>query len=249
MYPGDGMTSSYLSESPQSQSALVTKGCKSRNQNQNTNSCNEILRSTILAPSSSSRKHDPLHSMNSNTAQRGYGSSSKSSINLSTEEDKHLSHVSREIQMNMIDPLPFPPQNSHRHFKSNYQTEGACEIHTASKTTLPTKTIKQQDVLQQNQSLYLRSVVTAGIPPTAPNPQSLTREKLSESNSVKPWRPSTNGLLQPIVQASAVAVANSVLAKTTAVTKKVIPMSMKCDSDYISEFQCLIRQQIEIFES
>ncbi len=32
-------------------------------------------------------------------------------------------------------------------------------------------------------------------------------------------------------------------------SQRAITMAMKCDAEYLSEYQCLIRQQIEIFEA
>ena len=36
---------------------------------------------------------------------------------------------------------------------------------------------------------------------------------------------------------------------TPVTSKRAVPIAMACDAEYLSEYQCLIRQQIEIFEA
>ena len=37
--------------------------------------------------------------------------------------------------------------------------------------------------------------------------------------------------------------------QTPIASQRSVPMAMKCDAEYLSDYQCLIRQQIEIFEA
>ena len=175
----------------------------------------------------------------------------------------------------IIDPLPLPPNHGHQRHEINTNTlqEATCvpsfqkewNSHsftvapvagaTATAATLSSQDLVQQGALKRNRGVYQRSIVTPGIASSLIHQHypitSLSRGSGSGSITArlhKKPKTAADAFLKSTPQ-TAVGETNSIGKSSTTASRPPILMATKCDDYYLSEYQCLIRQQIEIFEA
>ena len=218
----------------------------------------------IRTPSSlqfdSSMNHDIFNSMQNTTVRPENISSSNCSIHPRVVGDTHIFDTSTGTRMNMANSSSFPlsltsnyrAETRNQNFlegSSNFLTPNqlASHMYNTPTATFPAQITNHYDIPQQNHTMYLQGRQMPGII-SASVLESVTRSKVSDINSnyggSNSWTPTTNRVHQQPAAES-----NSIATKIDAVAKKSIPLSMKCDKHYLSEFQCLVRKQIEIFEA
>jgi len=168
----------------------------------------------------------------------------------------------------ITDPSPLPP-----HHWNNFQSESRLQetvnnllessYATVSQmeggNAMQTQIEAQQNILKRNHEILLRSLVTPGIISSGLQQGFLA----SDSDSMKPlgylssnvWTSPTKkariGPEKPLETTSQGPTSETSSSETdpSGASKPTMLMAMKCDKEYLSEYQCLVRQQIEIFEA
>jgi len=171
----------------------------------------------------------------------------------------------------ILDPSPFTPGHENaiqtqsllegERIQSLLQKEGNPYI-TCATSPMYSQLSENQQTLKRNQDFYLKSLITPNFfttinhnGATATLPNSTTNFNTNSSNDNYLWnRPAkrmkinVNESVQPVVQ-EPVSESKPVKTDPVATAKHSPIMAMKCDRDYLSEYQCLVREQIEIFEA
>lgn len=156
------------------------------------------------------------------------------------------------------DPSPLPPHHWNN-FQSELRIQDSDNIFLESAypplsqieggNAMQTQIEAHTNFLKRNHEIFLRSLVTPGIIPSgfqqgflAPYSDSMKPLGYFSSNNVwtSPTKKARIGPEKPL---------ETTCETSSSESKPTMLMAMKCDKEYLSEYQCLVRQQIEIFEA
>ena len=149
----------------------------------------------------------------------------------------------------MIDPLPLPPNHRHKRHASNRNTlqDVACVPSPQKEGNLQSFTaapyLVQQGALKRN-----RGYISADNSYPITSLSGSSRNRRITTRPPKKLKTTADAFLNP-APPRAVGETNSIRKSSTTASRLPVLFAMKCDNDYLSKYQCLLRQQIEIFEA
>jgi len=176
----------------------------------------------------------------------------------------------------MIDPLPLPPNHiSNFHLERNRDEIGdrlqnapvspvlSHEVKNHPSTiTLSGQRDEQQNAQKHNSDMCTKNVIEPGVSP--PFHRQISIEADGDLLGIAPLSCGSSSVkIRPLKRRKTNSEENSRTTSSKEILapnlnkldsivnppEQILLMAMECDDDYLSEYQCLVRQQIEIFEA
>lgn len=158
-----------------------------------------------------------------------------------SDQSSEISFDKFDVSLSEFEPLPLPPD--HRiNVQSGpvYDTQSNAAPFESARLMPPVMQVaSDSDALRRRRDILMREWRTLN--GDLGNDRSSTDTADANFQMFRPTK-----RVRTITDSS---VDRSMQEATPVTSKRAVPLAMKCDAEYLSEYQCLIRQQIEIFEA